>query len=107
VGMIGGAEAVEAVRGRVVESFTFKACATTTMSKFRSVRLGTSTCLVSIGSELRSDMTGRASFKYSGDVRVRWLRFHHLIHDNEVVLAFWTRGTPLAPSSPDDNGSSS
>ena len=67
-----------------------------------------STCLVSAGSELRSDMGGRGSVaRCSDDARVRLLRFHHLIHDNEVVLAFWTCGTPFAPSSPDDNGSSS
>ena len=53
-------------------------------------------------------MAGRVSLaRCSDEARVRWLRFHHLIHDNEVVLAFWTCAVSLAPSSPDDNGSSS
>jgi len=53
-------------------------------------------------------MAGRDSaVRCSDDPRVRLLRFHHLIHDTEVVLAFWTCGTPFVPSSPDDKGSSS
>jgi len=67
-----------------------------------------STCLVSAGSELRPAMAGRVSVaRCSDDPRVRLLRFHHRIHDTEVVLAFWTCGAYFAPSSPDDNGSSS
>jgi len=108
VKIIGGAEAVEAVRDGAVEPFVVDVCTMVRTNERGSMGWCDSTCLVSTGSEPRSGMGGRASVaRCSDDARGRWLRFHHLIHESEVVLAFCTCGIPLVLSSPDDNNSSS